>query len=309
MQFAGAATGLTTLLLVSFGLYVFGAAVVELQRDSQSPFPASKANTHAEWFAKSSAVATHFLPSGLSREFGDKESTAMWKGHPENHNGSIASPWLNPGSRFDREAARQALIQSLQLTPDQRRALAQLTQGSPEWKDARRHRCAFSPAAPPCSPPAPRAQRPRAAMTSSHDVRARAPAPRLTGSNFGAAVGHNRFKSPAQLVHDMLYGDFDGNDATRWGSAHEALACHEYATARRALLDRGGGGGGGGRFEVTHSGLSVAEDRPWLAVSPDGHVREGDEEGVVEIKCPFSRRVYQAIPPYYMDQVRRGRKR
>ena len=75
---------------------------------------------------------------------------------------------------------------------------------------------------------------------------------RLTGSNFGAAVGlslllpscarlaksclrvvpqcclarvkknsagHNKYKSPEQLAHDMLYSTFEGNDATRWSPA------------------------------------------------------------------------------------------
>ncbi len=42
---------------------------------------------------------------------------------------------------------------------------------------------------------------------------------------------------------------------------------------------------------------------PWLAVSPDGHVHENGMEAVLEIKCPFSRRVYSEIPPHYIDQI------
>lgn len=42
---------------------------------------------------------------------------------------------------------------------------------------------------------------------------------------------------------------------------------------------------------------------PWLAVSPDGHVHENGMEAVLEIKCPFSRRVYPEIPPHYIDQI------
>jgi hypothetical protein len=44
----------------------------------------------------------------------------------------------------------------------------------------------------------------------------------------------------------------------------------------------------------------------WLAVSPDGHVRGlagSPGEGVLEIKCPFSKRLYDGIPEYYSDQV------
>ncbi len=33
------------------------------------------------------------------------------------------------------------------------------------------------------------------------------------------SVGHNKYKSPEQLAHDMLYSTFEGNDATRWSPA------------------------------------------------------------------------------------------
>ena len=36
--------------------------------------------------------------------------------------------------------------------------------------------------------------------------------------------------------------------------------------------------------QVTHSGLNVDVARPWMAVSPDGHVREGAVDAVLEIK-------------------------
>ena len=47
----------------------------------------------------------------------------------------------------------------------------------------------------------------------------------------------------------------------------------------------------------------VDEQQHWLAVSPDGRVHCGDNQGVLEIKCPYSQRIYPEIPPYYMDQV------
>ena len=56
-------------------------------------------------------------------------------------------------------------------------------------------------------------------------------------------------------------------------------------------------------FSVDHAGLCIHEEFFWLAASPDGIVREGGRKGILEIKCPFSQRVYKEIPEYYMDQV------
>ena len=41
----------------------------------------------------------------------------------------------------------------------------------------------------------------------------------------------------------------------------------------------------------------------WLAASPDGHVCDDGDSGLLEIKCPFSRKIYPSIPDYYVDQV------
>lgn len=140
---------------------------------------------------------------------------------------------------------REKLLQSLFVTDEARAALAGLEQGTPEWLQARQNR--------------------------------------LTGSNFGAAAGHNKFKTPLQLAHDMLYSTFQGNDATRWGNAHEAVACNEYVLSRRAQLREKAKALGAqaqpadahdADFYVTHSGLNVDPSLHWLAVSPDGHVHE-----------------------------------
>ena len=56
-------------------------------------------------------------------------------------------------------------------------------------------------------------------------------------------------------------------------------------------------------FRVTQSGLHVCAQAGWLAASPDGHVHEGSTTGLLEIKCPYSKRLYPSIPDYYMDQA------
>lgn len=168
---------------------------------------------------------------------------------------------------IDRDKIRQELFLSLQLSETERLRICNLEQGTEEWLNARKNR--------------------------------------LTGSNFGAAVGHNKWKSPAALAHDMLYGTFKGNDATRWGNDHEDLACQEYCLARRSQLERENAESEV-KFAVTHSGLNPHPTMNWLAVSPDGHVKENGVDGLLEIKCPYSQRIYPEIPPYYMDQIQGG---
>ncbi len=67
---------------------------------------------------------------------------------------------------------------------------------------------------------------------------------------------YGRYKSPDQLVHDMLYGTFPGNEATRWGSAHEHIACDEYQIVMRSRLDKTQAAS----FHVEHSGLNVHKE-------------------------------------------------
>jgi hypothetical protein len=197
---------------------------------------------------------------------------------------------FRPGSREGEMA--EALMQSLQVDDAQQRLrIEQAPQGSREWLDARKYR--------------------------------------LTASNFGAAAGRNRFRSPEQLVQDMLYGEFKGNDATRWGSQMESVALDAYVARKQGEIAAGGGDQQATisqktsiclplyekytrvmtfenvwqAFRVTQSGLHVCAQAGWLAASPDGHVHEGSTTGLLEIKCPYSKRLYPSIPDYYMDQA------
>lgn len=127
---------------------------------------------------------------------------------------------------------------------------------------------------------------------------------RLTGSNFGAAAGHNPYKSPEGLVVDMLWGNFTGNAATEWGTQYEPVACAMYeARMRQQWPD----------FVVQHKGLIVIPDTPFIGVSPDGLCRYWDAAAghyvtfLLEIKCPFrwkQDKFYDGhVPTYYYDQI------
>jgi putative phage-type endonuclease len=115
---------------------------------------------------------------------------------------------------------------------------------------------------------------------------------RLTGSNFGSACGKNPWSSPAKLLQQMLWPDiFKGNAACDWGTAKEPVACERYEKETGA--------------KVVHTGLVVPVAHGGIfGVSPDGIVVEGKKSvGCIEIKCPFSKRVYPSIPPMYMCQM------
>lgn len=74
-----------------------------------------------------------------------------------------------------------------------------------------------------------------------------------------------RYKTPRQLVHDMLYGTFEGNDATRWGNTHEQVACDEYMLTRNAER-------GEDAVKVSHSGLNVHEEMRECPAPPLRHI-------------------------------------
>jgi hypothetical protein len=147
---------------------------------------------------------------------------------------------------------------------------------------------------------------------------------RLTASNFGTAVGHNKYSSANALVEDMLWGTVVSNAAMRYGNEMEPVACEIFETAMFFLT--------GGTTRVEHRGLLLDCPRllegdgvhyeGWCGVSPDGFVHFDGPEGVhcrglptalLEIKCPSgnTRNFYSdrsgnerfGIPHYYYDQI------
>ena len=130
---------------------------------------------------------------------------------------------------------------------------------------------------------------------------------RLTASNFGAAIGNNRYKSPNGLLRDMLWNVFRGNAATRWGSEHEDIARDAYIARVQREIDDGTSPYTSIRVEET--GLFVNPARSWLGSSPDGVVHVTTRDGgshkfLLEIKCPFRKRFYDPpVPDYYNCQI------
>jgi hypothetical protein len=147
---------------------------------------------------------------------------------------------------------------------------------------------------------------------------------RLTASNFGTAVGHNKYAPPETLVEDMLWGTVVSNEAMRYGSMMEPRACEVFEWWGFLLS--------GGALHVEHRGLMLAcpglwdagtgTYEGWCGTSPDGIVRPGARGGearpeappsLLEIKCPsVNKRTFYSeragnerfgIPHYYYDQI------
>ena len=126
---------------------------------------------------------------------------------------------------------------------------------------------------------------------------------RMTASNYGSAAGHNPYTSPRKLLMSLLWDTFKGNKATEYGNQNESVCAklYEQFMNSKALRD-------GDTVEYFYPGLIICQKEPWLAVSPDGLPCIKMIDGTVtrfllEIKCPFTKKLYPHIPHYYFDQI------
>ena len=103
---------------------------------------------------------------------------------------------------------------------------------------------------------------------------------RITASNFGKVC--NRRRKPGHYPSSLLkvvMGDYGHpvSPALEWGSTHEEIAIKLYEEKSGHTVNR--------------CGFFVCDKYPFLGASPDGIILgEGDEFGIVEVKCPFVHR-------------------
>ena len=120
---------------------------------------------------------------------------------------------------------------------------------------------------------------------------------RVTGSNVGAILGHDPWRTRADVMRAMVRdalgaeSEFTGNPATAWGTANEENARLDFE------LETG--------LRVDPAPFVALDD--WAGASPDGFV---GEDAVAEIKCPYGIRkepqpVFKTLEdqPHYYDQV------
>lgn len=95
---------------------------------------------------------------------------------------------------------------------------------------------------------------------------------RITASNFGAVCKMRKSTSCANMVKKLLYNEFSGSIATKYGVENEPFA--------KAAFERMTG------QSVEDCGLFIGEDQEYfLGASPDGIVK--NTNAIVEIKCPY----------------------
>lgn len=102
---------------------------------------------------------------------------------------------------------------------------------------------------------------------------------KLTGSEVGAALGMNPWKTPEDLIRQMVRAyhgaerEFKSNIATEYGKLHEPLALMDYMGKTGNMVEE--------------CGFFAHPEHDWLGASPDGLI--GDD-GLSEVKCPFGQR-------------------
>lgn len=109
---------------------------------------------------------------------------------------------------------------------------------------------------------------------------------RLTASHFGAALGLSPYVSRQALWRELTgrKAPFEGNEMTQWGTDHEDIAINAYEVETGSIV----------------MPAQFVEYEDWSGATPDGYV---GNDGMIEVKCPFSQRIYEAWPAYYRAQV------
>lgn len=97
----------------------------------------------------------------------------------------------------------------------------------------------------------------------------------------------NPYNTKTQFMLDKCkQGVFKGNIATYWGQKYEPVVTDIYSN----LTSK----------EVLEFGLLIHPEYKWLGASPDGITPDGI---MIEIKCPFRRKITGIPPFYYWIQV------
>ncbi|XP_062602321.1 uncharacterized protein LOC134264039, partial [Saccostrea cucullata] len=104
---------------------------------------------------------------------------------------------------------------------------------------------------------------------------------RITSSIFGQVLRAG--SSPNSLINNTIEGSSLHKysslpPAVKWGQDHENEAKQQYIALKSVFGD----------VVVEETGLTLCASHSFLGASSDGKVCDAGEEGVLEIKCPFS---------------------
>jgi putative phage-type endonuclease len=96
----------------------------------------------------------------------------------------------------------------------------------------------------------------------------------------------NPYSSKQQYMFEKCKQTFKGSPATFWGQRYESIATHVYELMTKT--------------KVIDFGLLAHPTLDWIAASPDGITEDGV---MLEIKCPYRRKITGIPPLYYYQQV------
>ena len=111
---------------------------------------------------------------------------------------------------------------------------------------------------------------------------------RLTASNLAEAISNNNdriAKKKANIIIDNV--NYNNIPAIKWGVMFESMALRCYSQLNNDI-------------KVNEFGLILNNDLDCFAASPDGITELGD---MIEIKCPYSRKIDGSIPKAYYLQM------
>lgn len=108
---------------------------------------------------------------------------------------------------------------------------------------------------------------------------------RITASVVGGIAKMQKRTKRSTRVKNMLYSNFRGSDATRYGTLMEDKTREHYIQHQQL--------NGHPNLSTTSSGLVIAQEDPWLAASPDDLVYDptaSPPNGLAEYKNPYTSR-------------------
>lgn len=112
----------------------------------------------------------------------------------------------------------------------------------------------------------------------------------ITASDFAQALGQGKFGSQKQLIEKKVCIDAEykplKNIFFEWGNLFEPVACDVYSAMKETV--------------VNEFGLLRHPRHSFFGASPDGITDDGI---MLEIKCPFKRKITGEIPLQYYYQI------
>ena len=126
---------------------------------------------------------------------------------------------------------------------------------------------------------------------------------KLTSSDAGTVLGLNPYSSYKEVLFDKcgIHKEFKGNVATLHGQKYEDEAIDKYCL----MFDKTNYNFG----MIGYGDVHTDNKYNWLGGSPDGIVQDnedpdGQEPILLEVKCPYRRKIIPGIcPQYYYPQV------